>query len=321
MFFSVIVPVYNVEKYLAECIDSILDQTFADYELVLVDDGSTDTSGDICDMYASKNAQIKVIHKANGGQAEARNIGTKKAQGEYILYIDSDDYIMSHDFFKILYENLNSSDILMYKHQKFFDETREMCPCGYSYSNIAKTDDYITVIRKLVEGDAFYGMPWNKTFKRSLLINNKIEFEAGLTGEDMDWNYRLITSASSIVLIDEPFIAYRQRMNSVTSSLKLKNLVDFIYILEKWSSKIQIEIENEELKKILFASMAKYYSNLLIIYNRVQDKQKKQYVQSIKNLSWLLKYSMSKRPRIVSKFYRVFGFTLTMKALKLIDKR
>ena len=137
----------------------------------------------------------------------------------------------------------------------------------------------------------------------------------------MDWNYHLITHVSSIEVIDEPFIAYRQRANSVTTSLKLKNLVDFIYILQKWSRKVNEEIADETLKKALFGSMAKYYSNLLITYNRVIDDNKKQYIKEIKDLSWLLKYAMSKRPKMVAKIYRIFGFNLTVKALKIIDKR
>ena len=131
----------------------------------------------------------------------------------------------------------------------------------------------------------------------------------------------MITHVSSIEVIDEPFIAYRQRANSVTTSLKLKNLVDFIYILQKWSRKVNEEIADETLKKALFGSMAKYYSNLLITYNRVIDDNKKQYIKEIKDLSWLLKYAMSKRPKMVAKIYRIFGFNLTVKALKIIDKK
>ena len=98
MFFSIVVPVYNVEKYLKECIDSILSQTFTDFELILVDDGSKDESPLICDEYAQKDERIKVIHKPNGGQAEARNVGTETAAGQYIIYIDSDDFIIENTF-------------------------------------------------------------------------------------------------------------------------------------------------------------------------------------------------------------------------------
>lgn len=321
MFFSVIVPVYNVEKYLAKCLDSILSQSFDSFELIVVDDGSKDNSGKICDDYAEKDSRVKVIHKANGGLSDARNAGTNVAQGEYIVYIDSDDYVLSDDFLRTLYDNINGADILLYKHQKFFDGSTEMQPCTYSYENIDVNDTYVEKLKKLVEGDAFYGMAWIKAFKRSIVVENNIIFEKGLLGEDMEWNYHLITNAKSLSVVDKPFIAYRQRENSITTSTKLKNLTDFIYILEKWSKTVKEEFADETFKQVLFASMAKYYSNLLITYNRVEEAEKKQYIQRIKDLSWLLKYSSSKRPKLVSKMYSVFGLKITLTALKIIDKR
>ena len=96
--FSIILPIYNVEKYLPKCVESILSQTFTDYEIILVDDGSTDNSPAICDKFAKEHSNIKVIHKVNGGQSEARNLGADTANGEYIIFIDSDDFIIKNDF-------------------------------------------------------------------------------------------------------------------------------------------------------------------------------------------------------------------------------
>ena len=106
MQFSVILPIYNVEKYLAECIESVLSQSFKDYELILVDDGSKDGSGRICDEYAQKDSRIKVLHKENGGLSDARNYGTERASGDYIVYIDSDDYVVSTEFLSDLNEKI-----------------------------------------------------------------------------------------------------------------------------------------------------------------------------------------------------------------------
>ena len=105
MRFSVILPIYKVEKYLAECVDSILKQSFSDYEIILVDDGSPDTSGAICDEYAKKDARVRVIHKKNGGLSDARNAGFEIACGEYVVFIDSDDYVTDADFLKKISEN------------------------------------------------------------------------------------------------------------------------------------------------------------------------------------------------------------------------
>ncbi|MBQ8769519.1 MAG: glycosyltransferase family 2 protein, partial [Oscillospiraceae bacterium] len=121
MFFSVVVPVYNVENYLKECVDSILRQSFADFELILVDDGSKDGSGAICDAYALGDARVKVIHKENGGQSTARNAGVRAAAGEYAVFLDSDDFIDTSDFFADLHSALtDNADVAVFRYYKYF---------------------------------------------------------------------------------------------------------------------------------------------------------------------------------------------------------
>lgn len=321
MLFSIVLPVYNVENYLLECVDSILKQTFADYEIILVDDGSTDGSSQLCDRLSEKYEFIKVIHKKNGGLSDARNCGTREALGEYIIYIDSDDFLIKDNFLEKLAEKTkNNSDLIFYKYQKFFDTTQKFEECRYTYHSAIKEKSYSDKISALVKADAFYGMAWIKAIRKEILDKNGIEFEVGLLGEDMEWNYHIITKSTSISFIDEVFIAYRQREGSITSSHKLKNLTDFIYVLEKWSKIVTNEVEDEALKIALFGSLAKYYSNLLIVYSRLVDPEKKEYRTRIKKLDWLLKYSMSRRPQMISKIYRIVGYNLTIIALKMMDR-
>lgn len=321
MKFSVILPIYNVEKYLQKCVDSILMQTFSDYEIILVDDGSKDGSPDLCDKLAQEHDCIKVIHKENGGLSDARNFGTKVAAGEYIVYIDSDDFLIREDFLEKLSEKAqNGTDLIFYKYQKYFDTTKTFEECKFTYMAAKNEKTYAEKINALVKADAFYGMAWIKAIRRELIDKNQIEFEVGLLGEDMDWNYHIINCSNSAEFIDESFIAYRQRDGSITSTHKLKNLTDFIYILEKWSDKTTEQTNDEKLKKALYGSLAKYYSNLLVVYMRLSDSQKKYYKERIKKLDWLLKYSMSHRPQIVSKIYKTVGFDLTIVALKIIDR-
>ena len=321
MDFSIVIPVYNVESYLKECIESILSQTYKNYEIILVDDGSTDNSPKICDDYEEKYQNILVIHNKNGGASSARNAGTKKAVGEYIIYMDSDDFILDKEFLKKLAKKIkNKTDIIFYKYQKYFNKTKKLEECKFSYSLAIKEKSYVDKITVLVKENAFFGMPWNRVTRKEILLKNKIEFEEGLVGEDMDWNYNVILNSSSIDFIDEPMIAYRQREGSVTSNYKLKNLLDFIYILEKWSEYIKKEVKDESLKNAFYGSLAKYYSNLLIVYSRVLDLEKEKCINRIKRLSWLLDYSMSHRPQIISKIYKIIGFNFTIKILKIIDR-
>ena len=121
MFFSVVVPVYNVKNYLAQCVNSVLRQSFEDFELILVDDGSKDGSGALCDAYARDDARVKVLHKENGGQSTARNAGIRAASGQYAVFLDSDDFIDSPDFFAELHDALKEgADVAVFRYYKYF---------------------------------------------------------------------------------------------------------------------------------------------------------------------------------------------------------
>lgn len=321
MFFSVILPIYNVEKYLRECVDSILGQTYTDFELILVDDGSKDSSGKICDEYAEKDSRVKVIHKENGGQSTARNIGFDNANGKYIVYIDSDDFVISDSFLTELYGKIaeKNSDVVLYKHVKFFDDTKKTEECKYSLLLENETDTDGSLY-ELVKRDAYFGMAWTKTFRRELALESGVKFDPSLSCEDMDWYFNLVLNATAISAIDKPYVAYRQRAGSVTATVKLKNVVDFITTLENWGEKIKNAEISDKKRAALMGALAKYYSNLLITYSRLADKNKKQYNGRIKALSYLLDYSLSARPLQIKKYYKLAGFGGVILMLKIYDK-
>ena len=317
MFFSVVLPVYNVEKYLEECVESILAQDFKDYEVILVDDGSKDSSGSICDRYSEQYEFVKTIHKANGGQAEARNVGASAALGEYIIYIDSDDYIISETFFSDIHEEIlkSSSEIVMYKFSKFFDDSKILEKCSFSFPDVNEFKGD-ALLKEMVKKDAYYGMAWTKAFKRSKMV----EFDKNLVCEDMDWFFNLLLNTNSFSVIDKEYIAYRQRSNSVTSTLKMKNLTDFIYTLEKWSKIVSESNFTETKKAAINGALAKYYSNMLIVYARLGDKAKREQIRRIKSLSFLLDYSINNRPSQIRKVYKIAGFGGVIIMLKFVDK-
>ena len=321
MFFSVIIPIYNVEEYLRECVDSILSQSFEDYEIVLVDDGSTDKSGEICDSYSQKHPDIiKTLHKPNGGQSDARNVGAETAAGDYIIYIDSDDFVISADFLKDIHDEIekHGSDIVLYKFQKYRDGKLENCSFSLSGINAIKNGDELLL--ELVRRDAYYGMAWIKAFRRDMAANNQVIFDTGLSCEDMDWYFSLLLHADKISAIDNSYIAYRQRSGSVTTTQKLKNLTDFIYTLEKWHGIIAKADLTDTKRKALMGARAKYYANLLVTYVRLKDKEKKKCVGQIKKLSSLLDYSLSDRPLKIRKLYRLAGFSGVVLLLKIYDR-
>ena len=319
MQFSVILPVYNVEKYLAACVDSILAQTFTDFEVILVDDGTKDSSGKICDEYAARDERVKVIHKENGGQASARNAGFDAASGECVVFIDSDDFLVSDSFLQDLFDKFKESgaDIVLYKHAKYFDA---LTACTYSFAFADGIDDNDELLLELVKRDAYYGMAWSKSFKRRIATENNVKFDTSLSCEDMDWYFALVSSSEKMAAIDKTYIAYRQREGSVTATIKLKNLVDFILTLENWSKRLTTADMSEKKKAALMGAMAKYYANLLITYARLKDRNKKQYRARIKALSHLLDHSLSARPAKMRKVYRLAGFGGVILMLKMYDR-
>ena len=206
---SVIVPVYNVEKYIRACLDSIINQTYRDLEIILVDDGSTDNSGVICDEYAQKDTRIQVIHKENGGQSVARNIGLQKAKGEFIGFVDSDDSI-ELDMFESLFSAIQDVDIAI---------------CGY---NLVTGDKRIesgllgqnkTLNQAELWKEIFGNLNnavWNKLFRRELLSG--ICFDAKFAhGEDLIFNILYLKSAKTGKYINRCLYNYYKRGDSITT--------------------------------------------------------------------------------------------------------
>ena len=321
MFLSVIIAVYNAENYIRECLESIEMQSQSDYEIILVDDGSEDSSRAVCEEFAKKNENTFLISASHRGAAAARNEGLRRAKGEYVLFLDSDDFIIRKDFFALLKsESEKADEAIFFKYCDYYDGAKTLTPCSFSYKSAINAENYGEKIQALVEADAFYGMAWTKCIKREFLVENGISFEEGLKGEDMDWNFRLISELEDIDFIDEPFIAYRRRSGSASGENSLKSLSDFIHIIKKWKNETE-KLENETLKNALSGALAKYYSNLLIVYTRVEDDKKKIYLPEIKALASLLKYASSKRPKLVAKAYSAGGMKLTLLLLRLKDKR
>ena len=211
---SVIVPVYNVEDYLRKCIDSLIDQTLKDIEIILVDDGSTDKSGNICDEYVLKDNRVKVVHKENGGLSDARNTGIDIARGKYISFIDSDDWI-EIQMLERLY-NLaiaNEADIVQGDYIKVYDENITVRNIS---ENIMKYNSE-KILNELYRDNSIKTVVvWNKIYKRELF--NNIRFPKGKLHEDEFTTYKVLHKANLIIDTNAPIYYYRQREDSIMNS-------------------------------------------------------------------------------------------------------
>ncbi len=317
MLFSIVVPVYNVEKYLKDCIDSVLSQTFQDFELILVNDGSKDSSGEICDEYALKDSRVKVIHKENGGQSTARNTGIEKAQGEFAVFIDSDDFFSDNSFLESIKNSLDDdTDVVLFRYSKYYEDGRTN-DCNIDMSSI-NCDSKTDLLKQLVKRDAFFCSCWSKCTRMSILKNNNIVFDTSLSCEDMDWYYNVVLNSLNFKIIDKPFVNYRQRENSVTSTFKVKSIVDYIFTIDKWSN-IFNNLEDEDEKFVMLSSLAKLYCNLLISYSR-HTKELKKHKKKIFSYKWLLSYDLNPRTKMISKVARLAGLNIACMLLKIYEK-
>lgn len=223
---SIIVPVYNVDKYLSTCIDSIINQTYKNLEIILVDDGSTDNCGKICDMYKTIDSRIKVIHKKNGGLSDARNKGIDMSTGKYIGLVDSDDYIHPQ-MYEILYSNMvkYNGDIVVCNYVKY--ESYDF----YAYQNI---DDKVEIYNNIDSLDLVFGekegqciTPWNKIYNRNIFKN--LRFEVGKIYEDKLISHRILYTSKRTIFIPNILYFYRQRKGSLShSEFNIKTL-DSLY--------------------------------------------------------------------------------------------
>lgn len=203
---SVIVPIYNVEKYLERCLDSLVNQTLQEIEIILVNDGSTDSSGDIAKQYANKyNNKIIYLKKENGGLSDARNFAIPYATGEYIAFLDSDDYIDANAY-KELYEEA-----------KLKDADYVECDFVWEYKNKIKQDKRITYNNKKEMLAFVRVVAWNKLIKRKIIQDNNIIFPKGLRYEDVEFTYKLIPYLNKISYINKYFVHYTQRDNSIAN--------------------------------------------------------------------------------------------------------
>lgn len=215
---SVIVPVYKAEAYLHRCVDSILAQTFQDFEVLLIDDGSPDRSGEICDEYARKDKRVRVFHKANGGVSSARNVGLDHARGEWISFVDSDDWV-EPDYVEIISQNMSNTDIMFFAFKWHYEDG---CIITMTYGDVyargmVEVEKYISFLKKNCTELNFFGYTWNKVFRSDIIKNVHIRFVEGLdVSEDEVFTLLFCLKANSIKVISDVLYHYRWRYNGLT---------------------------------------------------------------------------------------------------------
>ncbi|MGN0550986.1 MAG: glycosyltransferase family 2 protein [Acutalibacteraceae bacterium] len=223
---SVIVPIYKVEKYLKRCVDSILNQTYKNLEIILVDDGSPDNCPRMCDEYAEKDDRIKVIHKENGGLSDARNKGIDIANGEYLAFIDSDDFV-SEDYIEKLYDAILKGDAdLSMCSFIYVDEQGAILSDKRNHNPMVDT---VLCAKEVLEyfyreNGWYYVVAWNKLYKKELF--NDVRFPYGKVHEDQYVFHHIISKCSRVSVISSRLVYYSQRQDSIMGTLNSKTIPD-----------------------------------------------------------------------------------------------
>lgn len=266
---SVIIPVYKVEEYLGRCVQSVFKQTYQNLEIILVDDGSPDQCPKLCDEYAKKDSRVKVIHKENGGLSDARNFGIQIARGEYITFLDSDDWI-SDNCIQVLYENLvkNDSDISIIDtivSDGTVQSERSFNTYGIKEKNY-KPQEALKVILCQTE---FNTSAWGKLYKRQLF--SEYRFTVGILYEDLDLIYRLFATANKISYTVEGKYYYFQR----TDSIMHQKYSESHYVLIDISQRI-LQFVNKNYPELRQAAECRYvFSNFLVLSEVILDSRYK----------------------------------------------
>lgn len=279
---SVVIPVYNVQNYLTECVESVLNQSYPYIEIVLVDDGSTDESGKICDMYAEKKDFIRVIHKINGGLSEARNIGISVAKGDYITLLDSDDWFVSKELLNIMVSSCikYNADIVICNTK--VGRNSKDCICERQQSERVLVMDRIEGMEHLFYTDIFKFCAWGKLYRAELFEN--VTYPLGKCYEDLVTTYKLFNKASTTVYLADVFYGYRIRQGSIMDKPVKLYLYEMSQSVIEDIKKICPEVLDAAISlhcKQVFCVLVQNFENLDNKLKKVYIKELRQYMKCV----------------------------------------
>lgn len=303
--FSIVVPIYNVENYLEECLNSILTQTFDFYELILVNDGSSDNSGKIADEYAKKYKQIKVIHKENGGLSSSRNSGIKRAIGDYLLFVDSDDLLVNKNALFNIVPYLDGNEVVLLGFDKlYFDKTIK--PVVNNADESLRNKKIDDKINGLIRSNVFVSSACNKCINRKYFIENNLFFEEGILSEDIDWSIRLLLTVNKMDFTNKPYYYYRQsREGSISTTVSQKHIQDITNSLQKCINLTNDSNVSSQRKESILNYLAYQYMILMAYYPETENEEIK---TKIKKLNYLLNYDEYKKVKIINLLRKLIGY-------------
>ena len=308
--FSVIIPVYNCEMYIAKCVESVLSQGYKNYELIIINNGSTDESYSVCKQYTTCRNVNLINVDINAGVSKARNLGLEMAKGEYVIFMDSDDFYVEANFFEELniYINKNiNADLIMIQAIKYINNSSSFADIRQEFSEVkinghSKED----CMEYLVRNGLYNAACWNKVLKRRMLIDNDLFFKEGIRGEDIEWFNRVIENIDIIGAIDKPFYAYRVRTNSTSKSgWNAQCWMDIYNFLKANMEQIDFD---KRISVLQYDFYGNYYYILLSMVHTLGNKNK--YYSFIKDIRIYEQIRISKKNKICYYIIHMFGYRI-----------
>lgn len=317
MQFSVIVPVYNVRPYLDACIQSILAQSYADYEILLIDDGSTDGSGEICDVWAKKDSRIRVIHQPNGGLAAARNTGIREAKGDYLLFLDSDDYWHEQNGLALLHESLHKQsgplDAVLFGYRKVNLKTNKetlYIPDAFPQGQTADEQKRALLTKRQYSNSACV-----KLVHRGFLQRHEIDFPAGRKSEDLIYSRKVLTHMQSFSVCPQMLLTYQVgRRGSISTAFGEQNYCDILEQMQDDLAALETAPSTERaIGRAFWAEQTCWFLGYLPLSGQPLG----QTIQECRPVFAVLSDGLSRRTRMVRRLTAALGKTAAVRLLHL----
>lgn len=318
---SIIIPVYKVEEYLPQCVDSILNQTYRDMEIILVDDDSPDNSGKICDQYAQKDERIQVIHKPNGGLSDARNAGLRQATGKYVMFVDSDDFWMDNKGLQKLVDIVTKQpqlDFIGFNCSYYYPLKEIYSQWVYYSEKITNAGNRDSLVVELVRSGTFPMSACLKLIRREYLIKYQLYFKKGLISEDIPWFIELLDKAENYKFVNLYLYAYRQdRQGSITNGFTEKAFNDLFGIVKHELEVLPDRSFKEQTKVALKSFLAYEFCILLSQLRYFTGNKRKEKRKDLLVYRGLLKYTENPKVKLVNHVNNIVGLGITEKILNL----
>lgn len=320
MLISYIVPVYKVESFLNQCVESILSQRGGDFEILLVDDGSPDGCPVLCDQWAKRDKRVISLHKQNGGLSDARNYGLLNAIGDYVVFVDGDDFWLTKDCLSGLWavaEQQPEADFIGYNCKYYYPDTESYTPWMPYSDKLSTPVDKNTAMIELVKSGTFPMSACLKLMKRVFLIENNLFFVKGQIAEDIPWFINVLDKCNKCSFVNQYVYAYRQNVaGSITNSGGDRSFRSLLNIVKSEVAKVEQRQLTQSAKESLYSFLA-YELCILFTYSNIDAKTKKE----LKSYSWLIRYDTNPKVRRVKMVKRFIGLPLTISLLKYYNQK